>query len=161
MGVTRPKMLNERKPSLADKVLSAVLTAVLVLLVAFTIFNLWFVQNYFVVQVDGISMNDTLADKDLLYTQKRNFEAQRGDIVIIDVEPYRGLFSRNVEHIIKRLIAVEGDCVKCEQGTVYVKAGEGEYAAFRTVRQGRYRRFPRISGWQGRDFLPRRQSRGQ
>ena len=128
MGVTRPKMLNERKPSLADKVLSAVLTAVLVLLVAFTIFNLWFVQNYFVVQVDGISMNDTLADKDLLYTQKRNFEAQRGDIVIIDVEPYRGLFSRNVEHIIKRLIAVEGDCVKCEQGTVYVKAGEGEYA---------------------------------
>lgn len=127
MGVTRPKMLNERGPSFADKFLSACLTVLLVVLIAFTLFNLWFVQNYFVVQVDRNSMNDTLSDKDLLYTQKY-FEAQRGDIIIVDVADYDNMFSKNVKHIIKRLVAVEGDCVKCENGTVYLKRSGGEYA---------------------------------
>ena len=127
MGVTRPRMLNERKPSLADKILSAVLTVLLVVLVAFAVFNLWFVQNYFVVQIDGNSMNDTLYDKELLYTRKKDFVLERGDIVIIDVTPYRDMFSRNVEQIVKRVVAVEGDRIKCEEGVVYLKREGGDY----------------------------------
>lgn len=122
-------MLNERQENtLAGKLLSALCTIVLIILVALTIFNLWFVNVYFVVEVDGTSMCDTFQNGDLLYAKKRFFTAERGDVVIIDVEDYH-LFQASTKRVIKRLIAVEGDCVKCEDGVVFLKKAGGEYEA--------------------------------
>lgn len=126
MSVQRPRMLNEKQMTKADKVFSVLCTVVLVILVAFTVFNLWFVRNYFIVEVDGDSMNDTLLSGDLLYTERGSTGAARGEIVIVDVTHHGG-FSSSTQRIIKRLIAVEGDSVKCEGGVVYVKAAGGEY----------------------------------
>ena len=125
-SVKRPKMLNERGATKAEKIFSVISTVVLVILVAVTLFNLWFVNNFFVVQVDGDSMNDTFLSGELLYTRKGNEEARRGEVVIIDVKNYNG-FSAKTERIIKRLIAVEGDSIKCEGGVVYLKKAGGEY----------------------------------
>lgn len=126
MSVQRPKMLNEKSATKAEKVLSAVSTVLLVILIAFTLFNLWFANHYFIVKVEKYSMNDTLQDGDLLYTRKGNAEAKRGVVVIVDVKDYNG-FKKGTERIIKRLIAVEGDSVKCEKGVVYLKTAGGEY----------------------------------
>ena len=126
MSVQRPKMLNERQGSTrAEKAFSAICTVLLVVLVAVALFNLWFVNNYFIVQVDGDSMNDTFLNGGLLYTRQGNGSARRGEVVIVDVKEYAAF--PGTERIIKRLIAVEGDSVKWEEGVVYLKKAGGEY----------------------------------
>ncbi len=122
--INRPKMLNERQETRAGRVFSALCTLAVIVLVAFTIFNLWFVNTYFVVEVDGQSMENTLQDGDFLYAKRVDFHAERGDVVIINVKQY-GLFDANTERVIKRLIAVEGDTVKCEHGVVWRDTGNG------------------------------------
>ena len=126
--IDRPKMLNERQETRAGKIFSALCTFAVLLLVAFTVFNLWFVNAYFVVEVEGESMENTLQSGDFLYAERVNFVAERGDVVIIDVKGHSGLFEPKTERIIKRLIAIEGDCVKCERGVVSLKkAGEEDF----------------------------------
>lgn len=127
MSAKRPRMLNEPpEPSLLNTFLSVLGTLCVIILLALSIFNLWLGTNYYIVQVQGDSMKDTFYDGDLLYT-KREFTAVRGDVIIVNVENYHQAFREETERIIKRLIAVEGDCVKCEKGTVYLKEAGGEY----------------------------------
>lgn len=154
--IDRPKMLNEREETPAGKILSALCTLAVILLVALTLFNLWFVNNYFIVEVDGDSMNDTLVNGDLLYTRKTDLHAARGDIVIIDVsaEQYEGLFMHDTKRIVKRLIAVEGDCVKCEDGVVWLKkAGEDYVALDEPYAKGVTPDFPELEVKKGRIFF--------
>ena len=124
--INRPKMLNERQETRAGKIFSALCTFAVLLLVAFTVFNLWFVNTYFIVEVDGVSMENTLLNGDALYAKRVNFffSAERGDVVVINVKQY-GLFDEDTERVIKRLIAVEGDTVKCEHGVVWRDTGNG------------------------------------
>lgn len=122
--IDRPKMLNERQETRAGKVFSALCTLAVLILVAFTVFNLWFVNTYFVVEVDGESMENTLQNGDFLYARRVDFHAERGDVVIINVKRY-GLFDPKTERVIKRLIAVEGDSVKCEHGVLWRDTGNG------------------------------------
>ena len=120
----RPQLLNQRRSS----GLSHIFFMLCAILVAALMFDLWFVQRYFVVEVSGGSMENTLFDGDVLYAD-RTAKPQRGDIVIIDVTPYRddGLFRG--EFIIKRLIAFEGDSIQCKGNVLYLKkAGEDKYS---------------------------------
>lgn len=128
-------MLNEKRSS----AWSSVLLVVCVLLIALLLFDLHFMRQYMVVQVSGGSMENTLRDGDILYAD-RYAEPRRGDIVIIDVTPYRETLGFGGDFIIKRLIALEGDSVRCEEHVVYVKrAGESEFLPLAETYTGDFR----------------------
>lgn len=116
-----PEPLNRRQSNgwnIAVAVICALLFAVI-------FFNLWFEQRFLVVEVSGGSMETTLFDGDILYAD-RQAKPQRGDVVIIDVSKYGSVFRG--ELIIKRIIGMEGDALKCEDNAVYLrKAGTSDF----------------------------------
>lgn len=122
--IHRPRMLNEPRKSPAPYIAAAV---VIVLLLAVLCLSFLRTLYTFAVVVSGSSMEDTVRDGDVVYAL-RSFTAERGDIIIIDVSGSDD-FSAGTENIIKRLIAKEGDTVKCENGVVYVRPAGGEYTA--------------------------------
>ena len=98
-----------------------VLAILLLILIGITFYGVWMNFNYIVVKVVETSMLDTLQDGDYLYVKPiERTQAQRGDVVIIDVSKHEGAFREGTELIIKRLIAVGGDAVKCEDGVVSI-----------------------------------------
>lgn len=105
------------------RTLSVLILALFVLLA----FALYWNATYVRIVVSGSSMLETLHDGDVLFANTRT-EAKRGDIVVVDVsesgdERFTGDF------IIKRLIAVGGDALYCEDNIVYLRvAGEENYA---------------------------------
>ena len=122
--VKRPQLLNQRKRSS----LSRLFVILCALLVAALMFDVWFVRRFYVVEVSGGSMENTLISGDMLYAD-RTAVPERGDIVIIDVKPYqdRGIFRG--DFIIKRIIALEGDSIQCKGNILYLKkAGEDKYS---------------------------------
>ncbi len=141
-GPTRPRMLNEPpEKSIWSVVCSVLLGVMLVLLV----FELWFTHRFIPVRVEGDSMRKTLSSGDWIYARS-DVEPTYGDIVTVDVSDLKDekggyvfyenavidgkLATVSIETIIKRVIAMEGDTVKCEGGAVYLKkAGEGEFSA--------------------------------
>ena len=127
-----PKMLNEREgKSPLYYFLSALLTLVLVCLVLVLLFDVWVSRHCYVVDVIGQSMEETLHSGDKLYARK-DVSPERGDIVIVDVTDHAGFPNQGKKDyfIIKRLIATEGDSVRWEEGTVYVRyAGTSDYVA--------------------------------
>lgn len=71
------------------------------------IVNLFFFQIVF---VDGISMEPTLNDKDIVVIKKINIKPERNDIVVI---------KKNKRIIVKRIIGKPGDIIKIDK-FVYV-----------------------------------------
>ena len=95
-------------------------------------------QNFSGVQVSGLSMYQTLDNRDwLLMKQVKNGEGLHyGDIIVVHVGEYPELIAYNegksegaqVHYLIKRLIAMEGDTVKCENEKLYIRyAGTEEF----------------------------------
>jgi len=102
-----------------------------VILAVFTLFlglRTYWVQTFGGIVVDGPSMMQTLQNKDkllMLYASER-VELKRGDIIVVDVRSYPECGS--TDFLIKRLIAIEGDSVYCENGDLYIKyAGNENY----------------------------------
>ena len=133
--ISRPRMLNEPPGSgLLSRIATVIVYVLASFLLALLILNLYFSRNYMFTRVDGRSMQNTLQNNDWLYTDTRA-AAERVQVVIIDVTDYPDKYKPDKDNadqersIIKRLIAVEGDCVKCEYGIVYVKYAGGEYRA--------------------------------
>ena len=124
--IRRPEMLNRRaKPSALLIVMSAVLIVFAVIVLLDSLRGMFM----FTVEIKGSSMLNTFYGG-----VSAGGDYEGGDIVIIDTtasDAYVGndgtVFTSGT--IIKRLIAVEGDSVKCERGVVYVKEAGGEYAA--------------------------------
>ncbi len=79
--------------------------------------------------VSGFSLQPTLQDGDkLIMRLVDGTEAERGDIIVVDVRKYPQ--AAHLEFLIKRLIAVEGDVVECEDGQIYITyAGTSERVA--------------------------------
>ena len=104
------------------------LAVLLCMLIAFMGLRALWTQNFGGIVVDGASMNRTLSDGDMLlmrYTSA-GAVAKRGDVIIVDVRGY--LECGEADFLIKRLIATEGDKVKCEDGKLYIcYAGQSEY----------------------------------
>ncbi len=100
--------------------------------------RVYWINHYGGVQVYGPSMQNTLQSGEQLiieYTGEKN-KAKRGDIIVVQVDGYaevkkenEGLpASQQLKFVIKRLIAVEGDVVRCEDGRVEIKyAGEEDF----------------------------------
>ena len=104
------------------------------LCVLFLLLFLWnaFVSAFGVIIVDGNSMNLTLTDgqKLLMRFTTENYQAKRGDVIIVDVKKYnlKDSYGNPIDFLIKRLIAVEGDKVRCTDGQVEIcYAGTSKY----------------------------------
>lgn len=93
-------------------------------------FRTWWTDNYGGVQVDGASMYKTLEDGErLLMRYVENGEGlERGDVIVVYVGEYEECKNIVGGYLIKRLIAMEGDKVKCTDGQIYIcYAGTDEY----------------------------------
>ncbi len=101
-------------------------------------FRIYWTDNFGGVQVDGASMNNTLRHgEELLMRYYDEGDAlERGDVIVVYVADYpevieynRGKSEKNkLTYLIKRLIAVEGDRVKCVDGQIYIcYAGTDEF----------------------------------
>lgn len=124
------------------KVFAFLLAALLFVAAIFGV-RVYFERNYFIVDVSGSSMEHTIQSGDVVYA-RRTSEAERGDIVIVDTRDYHGYnLGPDSYTIIKRLIAVEGDKIKCEGGVVYLAADGKEYEALRE---------PYVNGGMREDF---------
>lgn len=102
--------------------------AVLIFLAMF--FRIWWSSNYGGVIVDGSSMYQTLVDGEkLLMRYVEDGEGlERGDVIVVYVGNYEECQSIDGGYLIKRLIAVEGDKVKCKDGQISIcYAGTEEY----------------------------------
>jgi signal peptidase I len=92
--------------------------------------RLYWTQTFGGVQIDGNSMNYTLYDGQqlLMKYSKDGKEAKRGDVIVVYVGDYPECSNVGSGYLIKRLIAIEGDSVKCMDGQIYIQyAGESEY----------------------------------
>lgn len=101
-----------------------IINALLILVAAVLVFEIYFNIRYRSILVDGRSMLPTLVGEELgvegdyIYVDTLAKPA-RGDIVVMELKD---------KNIIKRVIALGGDTVKLENGKLYIKyAGEGEF----------------------------------
>ncbi len=149
----RPRYLNEQE---SGQTILSVLIFVVVLIFAALLVGTWFRFSYLLVQVHGISMEPTLQSGDYLYA-RLGTGAERGEIVIVDVKEYPA-FEHSVSSdktIVKRLIAIEGDTLKCEQGVVSLRrAGERAFEELpERYAQGVTQSFPEITLKEGEIFV--------
>lgn len=75
-------------------------------------------------------MNNTLLDGQQLLMKYSDDgkDAKRGDVIVVYVGDYAECTSIRSGYLIKRLIAIEGDTVKCIDGQVYIQyAGCDDY----------------------------------
>ncbi|MCQ2505473.1 MAG: signal peptidase I [Saccharofermentans sp.] len=84
----------------------------------------------FVVQRDNVygdSMNPTLENGDMVYTEKIStyfHSYERGDVVILDGHDMEG-YDRE-EYLIKRIIGLPGETVRIADGCVYIRPADSE-----------------------------------
>ncbi|MBQ8659065.1 MAG: signal peptidase I [Clostridia bacterium] len=112
------------------------LVLALLLSIFFSVRNYW-VTSFSGVIVSGHSMDDTLFDgeKLLMKLTSSGEKAERGDIIVVDVRGYKGSDKLqpnenfgDTKFLIKRLIAVEGDVVRCKDGELSIQyGGTGEF----------------------------------
>ena len=111
---------------------------VIMLLLLFVVgFRFYWTSNFGGVTVSGRSMYATLYDKEqLLMKYVDGEDAKRGDIIVVHVENYPEFKqvnenlpeSQQTKYLIKRLIAVEYDRVKCVDGQISIQyEGKGEW----------------------------------
>lgn len=99
-----------------------------VLLCCMISFRMWWTNTYSGVVVSGASMRQTLQSGDaLLMKRVNNGEGlKRGDVIVVDVTGYDEC--GDIDYLIKRLIAMEGDKVKCLDGQISIcYAGTSEW----------------------------------
>ena len=105
-----------------------ILLALLFFLALF--FRVWWTSNYGGVVVDGSSMYKTLisGEKLLMRYVDDVEDLERGDVIVVYVGNYEECSSIKDGYLIKRLIAIEGDKVKCTDGQIFIcYAGTSEY----------------------------------
>ena len=107
------------KESRANFIFYAVLLCFALLL---CVFRVWWGSNFWGVVVDGESMIYTLEDGDKLLV-RRVKDAEKldyGTIIVVDVSDYPECQGIKDGLLIKRLIAKEGDKVRCENGCLEI-----------------------------------------
>lgn len=106
-----------------------VVMAIILLLLGF---RWWWTSTFGGVEIDGSSMRPTLhhGEKLLMKYTDGGEEVKRGDVIVVYVGGYEECRTVSSGFLIKRLIAIEGDVVKCIDGQVYIMyAGTEEYVA--------------------------------
>lgn len=95
----------------------------LIICICLTAFRQWWAKNIAGVIVDGVSMKQTLNDGDSLLMRyvTEDYQPKRGDVIVVNVSGYEECKDVESGYIIKRLIAIEGDKVRCTQGKLEIK----------------------------------------
>lgn len=156
----RPRMLNEpAKPGALATVLTVLVYLAAIFLLVLLIVNAYFSRNFLITVVDGESMKNTFQSGDCVYTDV-HATPERGQVIIVDVTDYPDRYPRPFDQaeksIIKRLIATEGDTVKCDEaGTVWLKrAGEEEFVPLNEpYAHGRTKEFSEVEVGEGEIFF--------
>lgn len=93
-----------------------------VLFIALLSFRVWWTSNFGGVIVDGESMCNTLYDgeKLLMRYATEKYQPKRGDVIVISVQAYPECDGVKGAFLIKRLIAIEGDKVRCTDGQIQI-----------------------------------------
>lgn len=94
------------------------------------VFRVWWTASFWGVVVDGTSMVNTLqhGDKLLVRRVKSADELDYGTVIVVDVSDYAECAGIKDGLLIKRLIAKEGDKVRCTGGNVEIcYAGRQEF----------------------------------
>lgn len=100
-----------KKKNMKKEILSWVLTLGAAVVIALVIRTFLFEP----IRVDGSSMNDTLADKEIMFVSKPEYifgEPQLGDVVICR---YPG----RTEYFVKRLMGAPGDVIEVKNNVIY------------------------------------------
>ena len=102
-----------------NSVLQDIVIFAFVIVLAFTASML--VREYFfiVTKVEGISMNDTLYDKDIVYIFTAG-RIKRGDIVMLENPNYNPEDENSHQYFIKRVIGIPNDIVEIKPDGVYI-----------------------------------------
>ena len=129
--IERPELLDPRKKK-GGGPLWAILYVFIALVIFFLVGLLVVSTRYLNVEVSGASMENTIFDGANLYAAKYGGKAERGDIIVIDVSDIKAFHGNGKDvYIIKRLIGVEGDKIRLEDGEVYITyAGTEEEVLF-------------------------------
>ncbi len=106
-------------------------TVLLGILLVFLGLRTYWTSNFSGVGVDGASMNKTLYNGEQLIMRYSDGgkDANYGDVIVVHVEHYPEVREYNanraepykLKYLIKRLIAKEGDAVKCTDGQLYIR----------------------------------------
>ena len=109
------------KESKATTIFWSVLLAIFLLIFCFRLY----ISNHFIgVEVSGPSMNKTLYNGEELLMRKidEEYKAKRGDVIVVNVKHYKfpPKDGESTEFLIKRLIAIEGDRVRCTDGVLEI-----------------------------------------
>ncbi len=114
--------LYEFRHGFKEQRLSGYLTyAILVVFILFLSLIGWWTSSFGGVVIDGSSMNQTLQDGEKLLMRYANGNgAKRGDIIVIYVGAYEECKDVKGQYLIKRLIATEGDKVRCQDGQIEI-----------------------------------------
>lgn len=99
----------------------------IVIVIAALGFRMYWTSTFGGVYVDGESMAPTLHTGDELL-MKYGADAKRGDVIVVDVRKYH---FTGTQFLIKRLIALEGDALYCEDSQIYIRyAGTEEFVPY-------------------------------
>lgn len=95
---------------------------VMIVLFAAIFFRAYLITHFEGVVVSGNSMRNTLySGEQLLMKKTDGSDAERGDVIVVYVGDYAEFNDGgDTRYLIKRLIAVEGDRVRCEDGAVEI-----------------------------------------
>lgn len=105
-------------------------TVLLAFFIALFALRAWWTGSFGGVVVDGNSMRETLYDGEKLLMKYADDDTQatRGDVIVIYVGGYAECASVKGDYLIKRLIATEGDKVRCADGQIEIcYAGEDAF----------------------------------
>lgn len=106
--------VEEKRANIFSNFITLFLVAIILFMVVVIGYKLLFIN----IQVSGNSMLPTLHNGELYVVNKLDTPS-RGDLTIINIE--ERMKGDNKYWIIKRIIGVEGDTVKIENGKVYLK----------------------------------------
>lgn len=116
-------LLGDNRQRKSDNFFWGFLFVLIILAFAFFGARIYISKHFSGVIVKGTSMNTTLYDGERLimrYTDESH-KAERGDIIIVYVGDYEECSNVDGGHLIKRLIAVEGDKVQCQDGQIRIQ----------------------------------------
>ena len=95
--------------------------AIFIVFILFISFTAWWRESFGGVIVDGSSMNQTLQDgQKLIMRYTSGYKAKRGDVIVVYVGDYEECSEVQGSFLIKRLIAIEGDKVRCTDGQIEI-----------------------------------------
>ncbi len=126
----RKSPLYEERFRFGEKISNLIFYLFLIVIVASMALGTFYLRkNFGGVIVNGNSMCNTLySGEKLVMKYVVGTEVKRGDIVVVYVGNYPEFQRDGTDHLIKRLIAVEGDKVKCEDGQIRMQyGGVGEW----------------------------------